>query len=329
MAKTGKQIGHQPLVSSPTIRLAMLGMSPGNGHPYSWSAMFNGYDEDAMRRECPYPAIPDYLGKQPPNTLRIPGAEVTHVCCTGDGEFDADSVARCARVPNVISDPTDAIGHVDAVLVATDIGSEHVERVRPFVEHGIPVFVDKPMVDNATDLAVFSRWVNAGKAIMSSSSMRYAKEYLPYRLSTANLGALRFVSITTPKKWETYGIHALESVYPILGPGFIDARNTGTYERNIVHFTHTSGVDVLAVANQDMYGGFGVLTLCGTHGSDTARIMDTFFAFRSQLEAFVAYLRTGERPFPFAETEELMKMVIAGIRSRENGGCVVRLDEIL
>ena len=37
-----------PLVSGDSIRLAMLGMVDGNGHPYLWSAIFNGYDPDEM-----------------------------------------------------------------------------------------------------------------------------------------------------------------------------------------------------------------------------------------------------------------------------------------
>ena len=30
------------------FKIAMLGMVDGNGHPYSWSAMFNGYDKEEM-----------------------------------------------------------------------------------------------------------------------------------------------------------------------------------------------------------------------------------------------------------------------------------------
>lgn len=318
----------QPLVDRNEIRLAMLGLTPGNGHPYSWSAMFNGYDPAVMAAECPYPAIPDYLGREPKETLPIGAATVTHICCTGDGDFTADSVARAARIPIVVTNPEDVIGQVDAVIVATDVGSEHVERVRPFAEAGLPVFVDKPMVDNSEDLKTFNRWVSEGKAIMSSSSMRYVKEFLPYRASTHNLGELRYVSSTTAKKWETYGIHALEAVYPILGPGFLTAQNTGTYERNVVHFTHKSGADLVVIATHDMYGGFGVLTLCGTKDSDCLRIKDSFYSFKAQLEAFVEYLRTGIRPFPYAETEELMRMVIAGIQSREQNGAVIQLAEV-
>jgi len=308
------------------IRLAMIGCTSGNGHPYSWSAMFNGYDRELMTRECPFAGIPVYLNKEPAETLTIPGAKVTHICCTGDGGFAAEHVAKCALIPNVVAHPTDVIGQVDAVIVATDIGSEHVERCRPFVEAGLPVFVDKPMVDNAADLRVFQDWVAAGKPLMSSGCMRYAKEFLPYRLSTRELGELRFVSITTPKSWERYGIHALEAIYPILGPGFLSVRNTGTADRNVVHLKHKSGVDAVVIANADMYGSFGCLQLCGTAGYVQTAFKDSFFSFKAQLAAFIEYLRTGVRPFPFEETVELMKLVIGGIRSREEGGREVEIE---
>ena len=269
------------LVKDPDgIRLAMLGMVDGNGHPYSWSAMFNGYKSDLMR-ECPYAAIADYLDKEPPATLRIPGAAVTHIWT--DDPADARDVARCSLIPNVVDNAEDVIGQVDAVIVATDKGFEHVERCRPFVEAGLPVFVDKPLTDNVDGLRTFVEWVDAGRPIMSSSCMRYAKEFEPYRRSTHDLGELRFASITTPKTWERYGIHALEGLYPVLGTGFLTAVNTGTIDRNVVHFTHASGCDAVVVANKDMYGGFGIMTLCGTKGHVEVPFGDTFYAFRSDM----------------------------------------------
>jgi hypothetical protein len=313
------------LVNRDEIRLAMLGMVDGNGHPYSWSAMFNGYDPGEMAK-CPFAGIPVYLDKEPKETLRIPCARVTHVWT--DDPADAPRVAKASLIDHVVERPEDVIGQVDAVIVATDKGHEHVARCRPFIEAGLPVFVDKPLVDNEPDLQTFHRWVKEGKPILSSSCMRYAKEFMPYRISTHELGQLRFASITTPKTWERYGIHALEGIYPILGPGFLVARNTGSLERNMVHFTHKSGADVVVVANMDMYGAFGLLQLCGTAGHVQTAFNDTFYAFKTQLEAFVTYLRTGERPFPWEETEELMKMVIAGIRSREEDGREVLLEEI-
>lgn len=315
-------------MSDSPLRIAMIGSTPGNGHPYSWSAMFNGYDRAAMTNECPFAGIPDYLNKEPSETLQIPDARVTHVCCIGEGGFTAEHVAKCSLIPHVVQNPTDVIGEVDAVIIATDLGDEHVERARPFVEANIPVFVDKPLADNPRDLKTFMDWVADGKRIMSSSSMRYTKEFMPYRHSTHELGDLRYVSITTAKKWETYGIHALEAIYPILGPGFLTAQNTGTKERNVVHLTHKCGADIIVVASADMFGGFGCLQLCGTAGSRAVSSGDSFFAFKSQLEAFVQYLRTGQYPFPFSETVELMQLVIAGIQSRDEGGRRISLSEI-
>lgn len=307
------------------LRLAMLGMVDGNGHPYSWSAIFNGYDKAEMAK-CPYPAIPAYLDAQPPEAFGIDGVRVTHVWTDNPG--DAPKIAAASLITNVVARPEDVIGQVDAVVVATDIGREHVDRCRPFIKAGLPVFVDKPLVDNEPGLKTFRRWVREGRPILSGSALAYAKEFAPYRESTDPLGELRFAAVTTAKSWERYGIHALSAIYPILGPGFLSARNTGGPGRSIVHLTHTRGVDVCVAAIDGMYGGFGCLMLCGARDSAQVKFADTFHAFKAQLADFVAYLRTGKRPFPWSETEELMKLVIAGIRSRNQAGREVLLEEI-
>lgn len=314
------------LVKNPdNIRLAMLGMVDGNGHPYSWSAIFNGYDRTHMA-ECPYAGIPKYLFAEDTRTLQIQGARVTHVWT--DDPKDAEHVAKASLVPNIVAQPTDVIGKVDAAIIATDKGWEHVERARPFIEAGLPVFIDKPLCDNEKDLQQFNRWVREGKKILSSSAMRYDRDFVAAKARLGEVGDIRYLSMTTAKTWERYGIHALEGAYPILGPGWLTVRNTGSADRNIVHCKHRCGADVVLVAVKDMYGGFCRLSVMGTKGALDAAHKDTFFAFKTQLQSFVDYLRTGERPIPWPETVEMMKIVIAGIRSREEGGREVRLEEI-
>ena len=308
------------------IRLAMLGMVEGNGHPYSWSILINGsYDAKALAA-CPYPVIKDYIAKQPPGSLGIPGAKVTHVWT--DDPADAVQVAAVAHIPNIAERAEDVIGEVDAVLVATDKGFEHVERARPFIEAGIPVFIDKPLCDNRLDLATFSKWVAEGKPLISSSAMRFAKEYVPYHRATHALGQLRHVSATMAKSWEAYGIHALETVYPITGPGYVSVQNIGDANSNIVHLRHRDGIDVTLQVTKDMGGGFGMVTLAGTAAGLQLKFTDTYHAFRTQLVGFVDYLRTGKPPVPWEETRELMQLVIAGIESREQGGRRVFLSEM-
>ncbi|MEO6786078.1 MAG: Gfo/Idh/MocA family oxidoreductase [Chthoniobacteraceae bacterium] len=307
------------------LRLAMLGMIEGNGHPYSWSAIVNGYDPAEMAK-CPYAGIPKYLGAQPLETVRIPGARVTHIWT--DDPADAPKVARASKIEHVVARPEDVIGHVDAVIIATDDGDDHIRRARPFIEAGLPVFVDKPMATNVADLDQFLRWHLDGKTILSTSGMRYAPEMREVAAQREQLGELRWLTGFTCKTWERYGIHTLEAVSPITGAGFVSAQTNHQTGSDIVHLTHHSSVQVTLAAIHDAFGSFGSVHVYGTKGQMPLRLTDTYTAFREQLVAFIEVLRTGRRPFPFSHTVELMAIIIAGIRSRAEGGRIVKLREI-
>ena len=303
----------------------MLGMIEGNGHPYSWSAIVNGYDPDQMA-SCPYPVIAQYLGQQPFDSVRIPGARVTHIWT--DDPKDAPKVAAASKIETVVDRPEKVIGKVDAVIIATDDGNDHVRRAAPFVEAGLPVLVDKPMAINVPDLKQFMRWQKSGAIILSTSGMRYMPEMKQVREKSAELGEVRWITSFTCKSWERYGIHALEAIYPQLGPGFVSAQTNHQEGSDLVHLTHRSGAQVSIAAIHDAYGSFGNVHVYGTKGHLALSLKDTYTAFREQLVAFVEVLRTGQPPFPFAQTVELMAIIIAGIRSREQNGRIVALREI-
>jgi predicted dehydrogenase len=311
---------------SPELRLAMLGMIEGNGHPYSWSAIVNGYDPVAMA-QCPYPGIPQYLGAQPLESVRIPGARVTHIWT--DDPTDAPKVARASNIGQVVARPEDVIGQVDAVIISTDDGDDHVRRARPFVEAGLPVFIDKPMATNIADLNQFLRWHRNGRTILSTSGMRYMPEMRQIAQRRDELGELRWLTSFTSKSWERYGIHALEAVYPVLGPGFLSVQAQQHGGATMAHLAHHSGVQMTLAAVQDAYGSFGAVHAYGTKGDFALKLAGTYAAFRAQLVAFIELLRTGEPPLPFSQTVELMAILIAGIRSRAEGGREVPLREIL
>jgi predicted dehydrogenase len=305
----------------------MLGMVEENGHPFSWSAIINGRFDATVIRDAGYPMITDYLNVQPPSALGLPGAEVTHIWC--DRAEDAQAVAYSAGIDHCVDHPTDVIGQVDAVLIPTDKGEEHLDRARPFIEAGVPVFIDKPLTCRADHLKQFIAWHGAGKLISSSSAMRYAREFFELRQRLAEVGKPRLIVATCAKSWERYGIHALEAVYGLLPQGgWRDVCNTGSRDANIVHLRHEQPVDTVIAVNSDMFGGFCHVTVYGTDGRLDARFADSFTAFKSQLQAFVDYLRQGDLSIGFAETVEQMKIIIAGIRSREDGGRRQTLDEV-
>lgn len=301
----------------------MLGMIEGNGHPYSWSAIINGYNWDAMMN-CPYPAILNYLGPLDPDTVGFEDASVTHIW-TDDPE-DAPKVAEASLIPNILRSPEEAIGEVDAVVVATDDGTDHVRRCRPFIEAGVPVFIDKPMATTPEELDTFLEWDRQGARFLSSSGMRYDPEMIAFRKNPSVIGDLRWISSFTAKTWERYGIHALEFIYPILGPGFETIRLESFDNGDIAYLTHRSGVKLTLPAIHDAYGAFGKAMVAGTSGARFIEARDTYTAFRDQLRSYVDYLTSDRRPFPFEETVELMRILIAGIQSRDAGSTTITIE---
>lgn len=317
-----------PLNDKP-IRIGILGMTEGNAHPFSWSAMINGYDHDEMCKWTNelYPTIPQYLAKQPKETFGIPGVKVTHVCFTGYEEREmAENCARATFIPNVVTKPEEMIGQVDAIICATDIGSEHVERCRPFIEAGLPIFIDKPLADNEEDLRTIVKWYDNGAHIQSSSSMRYVKSFEPFYKNHYELGKIRYIVSPMAKYWETYGMHAIEAMHPLLGQGFEWVENFGDHDRAMVHLRHKNGCDV----SIPMGYGFASngLTIMAQYGSCVLGDSDSYYAFKKQLDVFVHYLRTGEEEHPFSDTIEMAKILIAGLKSRDEGGRRVYLNEI-
>ena len=118
----------------------------------------------------------------------------------------------------------------------------------------------------------------------------------------------------------TYGIHALSQcaladTYPY---------KTGTYREM---FTTMGGCDVNIPLSAGMWG-IRHNGSCGSTSSVVVRTQDSYYSFKKQLDKFVHWLRTGEEPHPFSETQELIKMVIGGIRSQEEEGRKFMLDEI-
>lgn len=299
------------------FRLAMLGMIPGNGHPYSWSAIINGFDANELAA-CPYPIIVDYLSRQLDAGEKH--AAVTHIWT--DDPADGAQVARFARIPHVVKVPQDVIGEVDAVIIAVDDGDDHVERARPFVEAGLPVLVDKPMATNAEDLRTFVAWRKEGARILSSSGMRYASELEEFKGFSWD-----WMQVALSNTWKRYAIHFLEPVYTLTGPGFLSIRSFEDGPNQFASLRHSSGQVLNLSMLREAQIPFGTFHVSGKEGQKTFRLRDTYGAFRRQLLAFVDYAMTGREPFPFSETVELMAIILAGIESSRRNGAEINLSE--
>ena len=111
------------------LKLGIIGMSEGNGHPYSWSAIFNGYDKRAMD-DCGFPVIPVYLAKQRFPEDTIAGARVTNVWTQSINL--SHKISKAAKIENVNESISEMIPQIDAALLARDDAENHFRFAKFF-----------------------------------------------------------------------------------------------------------------------------------------------------------------------------------------------------
>ena len=272
------------------LRVGIIGLSPGNGHPYSWSAIFNGYDPEEMEN-CGFDSIPQYLEQQDWPGASIKGAKVTHVWT--QSKVLSERIARASLIPNVVTDVNEMVLKIDALLLARDDAERHKEFAAPFLRAGIPVFVDKPPALSISSLReLYALETSSGK-VFSCSALRFSRVL---DISESELGAggkLRGVNAIAPKGWAEYAVHIIEPVLRLLPKDdHIASCNVSSN-----HFSSESGARRL-----DVHWSSGVVTSFSTTGASDTPISfsvaydhvqlyrvfnDPFHSFKGALEAFV------------------------------------------
>ena len=104
------------------IRTGIIGFSEGNGHPFSFSAIVNGYDDQAFAA-AGWPVIHNYLKAQGPERFGIAGVRITSAW-TQDAGLTQTLCAAC-KIETACATPEEMIGQVDAVIVARDDWETH------------------------------------------------------------------------------------------------------------------------------------------------------------------------------------------------------------
>ncbi len=280
------------------VRIGIIGMSPGNAHPYSWSAIINGHFDGEEISRVGYPAVAAYL-RANRDTLGIPAAKVTYVW-TQDRAI-SQSIADATRIPHIVDNLEDMAGEVDAVILARDDPESHRAMATPFIEAGIPVFIDKPLAFSWEDLSWFSDQVGRGKFIMSCSSMRYANEVRVLRQELDGLGKISLVTAVGKKDWKKYGIHLLEAIFALLDdPVPVSVQHVGASDRDVVVLELEDGPTVTLHVFQEITGTFQV-SVFGEKGWRLADIKNSYSMFRDNIIEFVRSVGEGGGAYPIRE----------------------------
>lgn len=153
---------------------------------------------------------------------RHPGVRVHALC--GSGSARDSTLRDLGGVAHLVPTPDDLIDLIDGVLVCSRDGREHLREARPFLERGIPVFVDKPLALSTADAAELVRIAaSAGAPLTSFSGIRVHSRIASLAASAA-AGPLERLAFSGPADphgphggLAFYGTHLVEGALSVVG----------------------------------------------------------------------------------------------------------------
>ncbi len=233
----------------------------------------------------------------------------------------------------LFADPAELYDKIDAVFIEAVDGSVHWDRARPFLERGIPTYVDKPFACSLADArAMVDLAAMKHVPLMSSSSLRYAPEVVKARSGEGDAGKAVGVSTYGPAPLDTtgrnpglfhYGIHPTEMLFTLMGPGCQRVTCLSDPNGEVVTGLWSGGRVGTVRGLRKGASPYG-FTLFGEKGVATQGV-STEFIYRELLKAIVGMLQTKEMPIDLRETLEIVAFIEAAKASAEGGGTPVKI----
>ncbi len=283
------------------FRIGIIGTE--NSHAYAFSRYFNQPDENGNYRypDCHVTLVYGLCPEENEKVVR---------------EYGADAVAE--SIEQMVND-------VDAVMVTARDGKFHYEFVRPFIEAGIPAFVDKPFTvdeQEAVDLIGLAKAKNV--PLTGGSMLKFSETIAAMKAKVQELGD-EFVSgsLSAPLNMENpysgfffYSSHLCEMTLEVFG-----------YRPKSVYAVRHNGGSVCAIVN---YDGFSVtnhyndgayLYAGGVYGKTSQLVSEVSLdgCGEKECDAFVEMLRTGRMAHSYDELAAPVFYLNAVKESYESG----------
>jgi hypothetical protein len=231
----------------------------------------------------------------------------------------------------IVDSIEDLCQKVDGVMLESVDGRPHLEQAKIVIAAGKPLWVDKPVADDLADVIELFRLAKENNVpCWSSSAARYGEGVAGAR-DNEELGQIVSCDVFGSSSWAEqhpslylYGIHAVEPLFTVMGPG------CETLQR-----TKTDGVDlVIGVWKggrigtfRDLRGGKTDFTtiIYGKNKMVTAKSS----GYAPLLQQIVKFFQTGNPPVPSEETIEIYAFMSAADESQAQGGAPVSIAELI
>jgi len=223
------------------------------------------------------------------------------------------------------------LAKVDVVLLESVDGRPHLAQATAVMKAGKPLFIDKPLAASLEDArAIVKLSQETGTPFFSSSSYRFHPD-IPRLRDNPGVGKVTKVQGSSPFSKLThhpdlffYGIHGVEGLYAVMGPGCVSVSRkiddnaditTGKWKDGRIGVYHgvKKGEKQPAVR---VWGEQGTTDIKGTAG------------YEGMVRAIAEFFHTRKPPIDPAETLEIFEFMTAAQLSGDRGGAEVPLAEV-
>ena len=232
------------------------------------------------------------------------------------GEDMAASEAVRDKCGVEIMSPEEMLGNVDAIMVTSRDGALHAGYAKPFIEAGIPAFVDKPLTRNIEEAIELMRLAKEKKVpIVGGSSLKYPEDLQILKNAIAS-GEVRGADLAAPVSMDNpyggfffYASHLVEMTMAIFGsePKKVTAYRTADSVTASVRF------DKCDVTNHFNEGNYHYSATIYTKDRTVFKELDVSKIYQHECDAFAKMLRTGK----MEQTYEELVMPVAYIAAIE------------
>jgi len=229
--------------------------------------------------------------------------------------------------------------NIDLMAQNVDIGfihscnwDNHIKQAMPFIKAGKPVFLDKPILGNLKDCLELEKLSADGAVILGTSAARYCEEIQVF----ANIPAEErgeIISMTGLCGVDDfgYGIHAIEAMSGVTGPGMTSAQfinrismNNVTSDQYLIERSDNATLVLHLITGVWLPLAFSVTTTKSAYAIQP----DLMKMYHPMLEAICDCLENGKQMVPVKNMTESIKVHLAAKKSRENGGDKVLLSDL-
>lgn len=305
------------------LKIGVIGQNYGNGHPISYSSIFNGYNDYYLRKYCKFNLIKKYLPKNHKNLKKniIKGAKVTHIWT--QNKTLSNNISKICNIPNICKSLEDMSTKVDAVILARDDYKNHLKMSQIFLNKSIPIFIDKLIVGNLVEWQKFKK-ISQNKLYMSCSSARYTRHI---NIFFKNRKILKkntvFVTGSSRENWARYAHHLLEGLIKIYGNQIIKVRCLFSNSKKESYEIIYNNLNVYFLFHKNL--SLPIELNCYNKNLKNKKIpyTDYFYSIKTMMKEFYKMIRSNKQIVSIRDMNFLTQVVLAGLESKRRGGIFI------